>query len=97
MELTSSTSADEPQIIELRNLILHESSGITQFRTAVLIIARSNCHQCPITNVTERYYLERNWKSLVGSPVVWENCADYMWATCKNRSFERIIGDDQSS
>lgn len=63
--LTSSASTDEPKIVEFRHLVLHNRRGISQFRAAIFIISGTHCHQSPITDLAQSYYLERYRKCLV--------------------------------
>lgn len=67
--ITSSTTADEPQVIEFRDLILHDRRAVPEFRTIVLIISGTNRNCSTIHYVAEGDYLEGNRKSLVGAPV----------------------------
>jgi len=67
--LTSAAPADEPQIVELGHLVLHQGSAVAQLRAKVLVVARSYGHGRAVRNLAERHHLERHRKRLVGPPV----------------------------
>lgn len=73
--LTSPTPADEPQVVELGNLILHHSRAVPEFCGAVLVVAGSNGDQRPISDFSKSDHFERHWESFVGPPVWRKDCA----------------------
>ena len=70
-ELTSATSSDEPQVIELCHLILHESSRVPQFRATVLIISRPHGDKGAITDLPQSHHFESHRQSFIRTPVRW--------------------------
>lgn len=67
--LTPPTSADESQVIELCNLILHERGRVSQFGATILIVSRPNGDQSTIAHLAECHHFERHRESLVRTPV----------------------------
>lgn len=57
--LTSTASADEPQVVELGYLILHQSRGISQLGAAILIVTGAHGHQGTVAHLAESHDLER--------------------------------------
>ena len=55
--LTSSRPSDEPEIVELGHLVLHDGRAVAQLRTVVLIVARPQCHDRPVRHVAQRDHL----------------------------------------
>jgi len=67
--LTSAAPADEPEVVELGDLVLHQRGGVPQFRATILVITSADRHQSPIPDLAEGDHFKRHWKGLVGSPV----------------------------
>ena len=61
--LTSSRPADEPEIVELGHLVLHDGRAVPQLGAVVLVVARSQCDYRPVRHVAQRDHLERLWSS----------------------------------
>ena len=80
--LTSATSADEPKIVELGHLVLHQSRRVSQLSTAVLVVTSTNGDQSAIADFAKSHHLEGYWKGLVGPPVSWQHAADQVRRTC---------------
>lgn len=76
VRLTSTASADEPQVVELGDLILHQSRRISQLGAAVLIVTSANGHKGAVAHLAESHDLECHRESLVGPPMRGQNGAD---------------------
>ena len=55
--LTSSRPPDEPEIVELGNLVLHDGRAVAQLRAVVLVVARTQSHDRPVRHVAQRDHL----------------------------------------
>lgn len=67
--LTPSTPANESQIIEFGNLVLHHSGAVPKFRAAVLVIPGPDGNDSSIGDVAESNHLEGHGEGFVGPPV----------------------------
>lgn len=76
--LTSSASADEPQIVKLGDLILHQSRRISKLGTTILIIASAYSHQGTVAYFAESYNFESHRKSFIRPPVCGQNGTNQM-------------------
>ena len=59
LSLTSARPPDEPEIVELGHLVLHDGRAVPQLGAVVLIVARSQGHYRPVRHVAQRDHLER--------------------------------------
>lgn len=76
LDLTSSTSANKSQIIELGHLVLHDGAGVAQLSAPVLIIARPDGDQRAVGDLAQGDHFEGHRKCLVGAPVGGQRRAD---------------------
>ncbi len=60
MHFTSSTAANETQVIKTSHLILDGGCGIAEFGRVILIIASHHCDQSAIRDVTKGNHLSTN-------------------------------------
>ena len=67
--LTSPASPDEPQIVELGHLVLHEGGRVPQLGAAILVVARANGDQRAVPDLAESDHLERDREGLVRPPM----------------------------
>lgn len=58
---TSSASPNESEVVELGDLVLHDSGTVSQLRGAVLVVSRSYSDQRAVTNVPQSYHFECHW------------------------------------
>lgn len=76
--LTATTTADETQVIEFGDLVLHHRGAVPQLCTAVLVVAGPYRHQRAVPDVAQRDHLECNGQRLVRPPVRGQNSAHEM-------------------
>jgi len=95
--LTSPASADEPEVVEFGDLVLHQRGRVPQFRATVLIVSGPNGHKSTVPNLAEGYHLEGYRKGLVRSPMRRQYRADHVRAALhqqlyypQNESLKRI-------
>lgn len=69
--LTSSAPSDEPKIVELGHLVLHQRGRVPQLGAAVLVVTSANGHQSAVADVSKGHHLEGHWQGLVRPPVGW--------------------------
>ena len=58
--LTSSAPSDEPQVVELGHLVLHDGAAVPQLRTEVLVVAGPHRDHGAVPHVAQRHHLERH-------------------------------------
>ena len=83
-ELTSATPADEPEVIKLGHLILHDRRAVSKLRTIVLVVACPHSDQGAVQHVPQGHHFEGDRQSLVGSPVWRKDRADKMRTSGSN-------------
>lgn len=69
MRLTSSTPADEPEVIEFGHLVLHDGCTVPKFGTAVFVITGSDCDDCAVHDFAESHDFEADWEGFVRAPM----------------------------
>jgi hypothetical protein len=74
--LTSSAPADEPQIVELGDLVLHDGRRVSQLGAVVLVVAGLDGDDGAVADVAESDHLEGDRQRLVGPPVRRQDRAD---------------------
>lgn len=67
--LTSARPADEAQVVELGDLVLHDGRVVAQFAAEVLVVAGAHGDDGAVLDVVERHHLEGHGQGLVGAPV----------------------------
>lgn len=71
LALTSSTTANKSQIVELRDLIFNLGRAVSQLAAIIFVIASSDSNLSTVADFGEYYDLERCWERLVRSPMIW--------------------------
>ena len=85
--LTPSAPADEPEVVELGHLILHEGRRVPELGAAVLVVTRAHGHHRAVADLAEGHHLERHRQSLVRAPVRRQLTAEEVRGTCEWREF----------
>jgi len=89
--LTSAAPADEPEVVEFGDLVLHQRGRVPQFRATVLIVPGPNGHKSTVPDLAEGYHLEGYRKGLVRSPMRRQYRADHVRAALHQRRHNYII------
>ena len=64
--LAAPAAANDPQIIELCHVVLHDRGVVSQLAAEVFIVADAQIDNCPILDVAQRDHLEGHRQCLVG-------------------------------
>lgn len=94
INVTSSGTADEPQVVEFGHLILHQRGAVAQFRAKVLVVARAYCDRCTVRHLAQRDHFERHRQRLVGPPVRGQHGAHDVRTTGADQ-FARVFGQQR--
>ena len=66
---TSSGTADEPEIVELGHVVLHDGRGVAEFGAPVLVVAGADGDQSAVVDSAEANDAKSRRQRLVGAPV----------------------------
>jgi hypothetical protein len=57
--LAAAAAANNPQIIELCHIVLHDGGVVAQLTAKVLVVPHPQVHHRPVVNVAQRYHLKQ--------------------------------------
>ena len=57
--LAAAATANDPEVIELCHVVLHDGSVVAQLPAEVLIVPHPQVHHRTVLHVTQRYHLQR--------------------------------------
>ena len=89
--LTSATPADEPEVIKLGHLVLHDSRTVAKFRTVVLVVSRPDGDEGAVQDVSKCHHFECDGQSLVGAPMRRKDGAHKVRTSCPDQ-FSWMLG-----
>ena len=69
--LPPAAASDEPQVVELGHVVLHDGRVIAQLAAKIFIVSSPEADYNSVLDITEGDHFESHWQSLVTPPVCW--------------------------
>jgi len=91
--LTSAAASDEPKVVELGHLVLHDGRAVPQLGAVIFIVARLDGDHCAVHHVAQRDHLEGHRQRLIGSPVRRQHGAHEL-RTARPNELAGVLGQD---